>query len=272
MDISVSLRLKTRWPQLSEQEQKSWLSKASDGETTATSVAAAPASQTMGVKRRKTAVSTIATVLEELPSAANGVEVLVATVRKLESRWPGFAGQIVTGLSPLTGEDAAECSRCAGLLGGLFSLPGFDAPYPNEEINEVRHSLDRLVRTTFGERDTVRKLGYAIGMRRWDHASEDAPAQRSKRGKPSQVNCLENVARVKELLQKYSQPSSTPCMNTDGDWVLAQTLTRRRTTLFEESGDVKENMSARASWSSVQNIDSEPLCSFSSFILILSLL
>lgn len=224
-----------------------WLNKVSGAEcSTEAPVAAASACSTMGAKRRKTAVSSIANLLQELPSPTDAAQILVSAMQKVESIWPGFAGQVVNGLDLKTEGDAAECACCAKLLEGMFSLPGFAAPYPDEKVNQIRHSVDRLVRTTFGDRDMVNRLGYAIGTKRWNNASQDTPPERSQRGKPSEVNSPENVAKVKELLQKFSQPSSTPCLNTDGDWVLAQTLTKRRKTLFEENQDVRENMSSKA--------------------------
>lgn len=149
------------------------------------------------------------------------------------------------GMKLKLGQDAAECARCAKLLEGIFSLPGFAAPYPDEHMNIIRHSMDNLVRKIFGDRDAVNRLGYAIGKKRWSNALQDMPAARCQRGQPSQVNNPENVAKVKELLERFSQSSSTPCLNSDGEWVLAQTLTKRRNTLFEENLDVRDNMSAK---------------------------
>lgn len=197
------------------------------------------------MKRRKTSVATIANLLQELPSPTDAAEILVAAVQKIESIWPGFADQVMDGMKLKLGQDAAECARCAKLLEGIFSLPGFAAPYPDEHMNIIRHSMDNLVRKIFGDRDAVNRLGYAIGKKRWSNALQDMPAARCQRGQPSQVNNPENVAKVKELLERFSQSSSTPCLNSDGEWVLAQTLTKRRNTLFEENLDVRDNMSAK---------------------------
>ena len=199
------------------------------------------------MKRRKTSVATIANLLQELPSPTDAAEILVAAVQKIESIWPGFADQVMDGMKLKLGQDAAECARCAKLLEGIFSLPGFAAPYPDEHMNIIRHSMDNLVRKIFGDRDAVNRLGYAIGKKRWSNALQDMPAARCQRGQPSQVNNPENVAKVKELLERFSQSSSTPCLNSDGEWVLAQTLTKRRNTLFEENLDVRDNMSAKVS-------------------------
>ena len=197
------------------------------------------------MKRRKTSVATIANLLQELPSPTDAAEILVAAVQKIESIWPGFTDQVMDGMKLKLGQDAAECARCAKLLEGIFSLPGFAAPYPDEHMNIIRHSMDNLVRKIFGDRDAVNRLGYAIGKKRWSNALQDMPAARCQRGQPSQVNNPENVAKVKELLERFSQSSSTPCLNSDGEWVLAQTLTKRRNTLFEENLDVRDNMSAK---------------------------
>lgn len=197
------------------------------------------------MKRRKTSVATIANLLQELPSPTDAAEILVAAVQKIESIWPGFADQVMDGMKLKLGQDAAECARCAKLLEGIFSLPGFAAPYPDEHMNIIRHSMDNLVRKIFGDRDAVNRLGYAIGKKRWSNALQDMPAARCQRGQPSQVNNPENVAKVKKLLERFSQSSSTPCLNSDGEWVLAQTLTKRRNTLFEENLDVRDNMSAK---------------------------
>ena len=199
------------------------------------------------MKRRKTSVATIANLLQELPSPTDAAEILVAAVQKIESIWPGFADQVMDGMKLKLGQDAAECARCAKLLEGIFSLPGFAAPYPDEHMNIIRHSMDNLVRKIFGDRDAVNRLGYAIGKKRWSNALQDMPAARCQRGQPSQVNNPENVAKVKELLERFSQSSSTPYLNSDGEWVLAQTLTKRHNTLFEENLDVRDNMSAKVS-------------------------
>ena len=200
--VCTPLRLKNRWPKLSEQDQESWLNKASGSESTAAAPApAASVSSSIGVKRRKTSVATIANLLQELPSPTDAAEILVAAVQKIESIWPGFADQVMDGMKLKLGQDAAECARCAKLLEGIFSLPGFAAPYPDEHMNIIRHSMDNLVRKIFGDRDAVNRLGYAIGKKRWSNALQDMPAARCQRGQPSQVNNPENVAKVKELLE-----------------------------------------------------------------------
>lgn len=245
--MPAPLRLKTRWPELTEDERDAWLKQASAAKSGAEGPAPEPsasAPSTADVKRRRTMASSISTMLSDQASPAEAAKLLCDAIKKFEASSPGFSNLLVHELQKQ--EPALrQCAACSTLLTGLFSLPGFDAPYPSEKVHNIRHSVDRLVRTTFEAQDQVRQLGYNIGVKRWQQADFDTPPERQKRGQPSQVNNSENVARVKELLDHFSQPSSTPVLNKDKEWVLAQSLTRRRNTLFEENPAVNNNMSAK---------------------------
>lgn len=177
-------------------------------------------------------MSSVCDIIKEQSSAADAAALLVQTVRKLEDQWPDLSRLVSDGLgAQAEDEQDAACERCVQLLSGISSLPGFQAPYPPRTVYELRQRMDHIVRSAFPDQRTVQQMGFEIGNIRWAAAAEEAAPARRSRGQPSQVNLAENIAKVKDVLQQYSQVSSTPCKNSDGDWVLTNTLTKRRSTI-----------------------------------------
>ena len=160
------------------------------------------------------------------------------SLKKLEEKWPGICNAVSSAMvqKDTPEEPQQACQRCPCILSRISAIPGFDdAPYPSRAIHEFRAEVDKVVRETTGDMATAKSLGYPIGRLRWAAAGEDTVAERNPRGRPSQVNDAENVSKVREILEKYSRPSSDPCLNNAREWVPSRTMTKRRSTIFQES-------------------------------------
>ena len=126
-----------------------------------------------------------------------------------------------------------------------------------QSVTKLMFSFIKL----FPDRSAVENLGYSIGAARWLKASGPDDAQAKTRGRPSKVNSKACIEAVRAVLQAHSQDSSKICRSNPGgtaEWVIARTLTKDRTALFEDEPSLYENMSART----MHRIMKEHLCHF----------
>lgn len=260
--------MKSRWPKLSAEEKSHWLRQAGEDEDERPAAAAShkredPAALVenkqenqdhdarkkaftdLGSKRQKTRVSELCDQLSAEHSMDDAAQLVSMSLKKLEEQWPGICSRVADTVAQKEPQTSAECERCTQVLSHIAAIPGFTVPYPPRALYEFRAEVDKVVRATTGDMATANHLGYQIGQNRWAAAAADTIADRSTRGRPSQVNDEENVSKVREILQKYSQPSSDPCLNKDREWVPSVTMTKRKSTIFAES-KLQETMSAKA--------------------------
>ena len=194
--------------------------------------------------------------LRRFPSAEQAADTVARAIRVVENEWPEFGKLVAQKLQPAT-----VCGSCSSLVRGLGAVPEFKPPNPSDRIRAIRDQVDVLIHQAFPDRSAVENLGYSFGAARWLKASGPDDAQAKTRGRPSKVNSKACIEAVRAVLQAHSQDSSKICRSNPGgtaEWVIARTLTKDRTALFEDEPSLYENMSART----MHRIMKEHLCHF----------
>ena len=148
-------------------------------------------------------------LLAQSATQDDALTLLRKVLEKAEKEWPGSLARFAQQNKVL--DEPVDCGRCCNLLGGLSSLPAFQATTKLSNFNRtIQHQIDCLVRKEIESRAEAARLGYPMGEKRWVKAGRPEEAL-NPGGRPSCVDSPAVIESVRNALDLHSQPSSAVC-------------------------------------------------------------